>query len=132
MSLRSGFYGIQENCRNVDELLNFLRQRDFRPLLPCYLRLLHLYRECGRFVSIVCIVAKTFSLSRPIQRNFRPCAVALFSNFSQAQKRYWQTLRYDIILRVYAIFLENIFSPQTIQYYQKYYIRKMIYNLILY
>lgn len=90
------------NCRIADELLNFLRQRDFRPLLPRYLRLLHLYRERGRFVSIVCIVAKIFSLSRPIQRNFRPCAVALFSNFSRTQKRYRQILRYDIILRVYS------------------------------
>lgn len=103
-SLRSGFYEIQEirELSNRGRVVKFPASAHFRPLLPRYLRLLHLYRERGRFVSIVCIVAKIFSLSRPIQRNFRSCAVALFSNFSRTQKRYRQILRYDIILRVYS------------------------------
>lgn len=84
----------------MDELLNLLRLRDFRALLPCYLRSLHLYRERGRFVSIVCIVAKTFSLSRPIQRNFRPSLSSrIFLERKKDIGKYYDTIYYFTSVR---------------------------------
>lgn len=82
----------------MDELLNLLRQRDFRALLPCYLRSLHLYRERGRFVSIVCIVAKTFS--RPIQRNFRlSLSSRIFLERKKDIGKYYDTIYYFTSVR---------------------------------